>query len=102
MYRSGAPKTSLSPKVGSLCLMAMIATVLLVARSVPASADDWVISSAEASIPQKPIPLSAQTIVFSIKPQPLESALDAFGVATGIELLYGANLTAGRNSSGVV
>lgn len=48
------------------------------------------------------MPLSVKTMTFSIEPQPLASALDAFGVSTGTELLYGANLTAGRNSSGVV
>jgi TonB family protein len=98
------PKTALPPKIDGLPSIgaALAAIALLVFPTMPARADDWVISSAEASISEKAVPLGAKTMTFSIKPQPLDSALDAFGVTTGIELLYGSPLTSGRRSSGVI
>jgi len=91
------------PKAGDLRALGAVFTVgaLLLAPTMPAKADDWVISSAEASIPKKTMSLGSEAITFSIKPQPLTSALDAFGIATGIELLYSAALTNSRHSPGV-
>ncbi|MEW6435564.1 MAG: TonB family protein [Pseudomonadota bacterium] len=40
-------------------------------------------------------------ISFDIEAQPLEAALDAFGSATGIQVLYEASLAAGRRSTKV-
>lgn len=40
-------------------------------------------------------------ILFDIEAQPLEAALDAFGSATGIQVLYETSLAAGRRSTKV-
>ena len=46
-------------------------------------------------------PSSPATILdFAIQPQPLVNALDAYGTATGIEILYNSHLTTGLYSPG--
>jgi hypothetical protein len=67
-----------------------------------AQAQDWIIGGAQAAInpaPEKPV--VPENFSFSIPPQSLETALDAYSTATGIQLFYNSRLTAGQSSRGV-
>ena len=55
---------------------------------------------ADASEPPAAAQPAARVWDFAIPPQPLVNALDAYGTATGIEILYNSHLTAGLYSSG--
>src|SRR5262249_40095830 len=48
------------------------------------------------TMPRQPAP-----ILFDILAQPLETALDAYGAASGVQVLYRTSLTAGRRSARV-
>ena len=65
-----------------------------VIAAMPASAVGQGREEGTATTPTKPI-------AFDIAAQPLQSALDAYGAATGLEVLYDSRLAAGRRSGGV-
>jgi hypothetical protein len=58
--------------------------------------------AARAQQPSDSVRQSARLIHFSIPAQPIASALDAYGAATGLEVYYDGALASGRRSSAVV
>ncbi|MEI9992996.1 MAG: hypothetical protein WDM91_00265 [Rhizomicrobium sp.] len=79
----------------------MLAVTLALLVATPARCDDWIIGDAQAASPSGMHHLSEQPRPFAIRAQPLDTALDAFGAATGIQIFYGSTLTAKRTSPGV-
>jgi TonB family protein len=75
-----------------------VSILAAVAFAAPVQAEDWIIGEAQAAIQPA---LSEPQYMFDIGPQPLRSALSAYGIATGLELFYDSRLAAGRNSPGV-
>lgn len=64
-----------------------------------AHAQDWIIGSSEAA--EEPASARPQAFSFSIRPQPLATALSAFTGATGIQVIYDTPIAANRRSAGV-
>jgi hypothetical protein len=92
----GSPFGQGAAVAGRNLIIAAVALVCLIAADCPAQADDWIIGSAQAS-PSPPFQTS-QEIAFSIPQGPLQTALEIFSAQSGVQTLYQAPITEGRQS----